>query len=240
MQNIAIFVEPRKHDKVIIVLEQFMKILKDWRFVFYCGKNLSKYWQEKIKVKIKVNINKNIIIRELEVNNLNSQEYSNLLKSYKFWNENSSNYVLIFQTDAWLNENSKFDINIFLEKEYSYIGSNVCYKWPHLNYISNLFKTKIYKNFNGGLSLRRHKDMMFIIENNKIKLNLLKLLEIPEDVFFVLNCYLLNLKIGDDEFCNNFSCHSVFVESSFGYHQPLKHILNRVIEDCPSIVNMIK
>jgi len=239
--NSAVLIEPRKHKNVTLVLENFKQVLKDWKFVFYCGKDMKIYWESILEEEVE--------IRELLVNNLDPRtEYNDLLKSKSFWEEQTGNYVLIFQSDTWLYHNSPYTIDMFTSKEYSYIGSNLSYPWYELQVLN---KDIIHKNFNGGLSLRKRIDMLKIINyippkktimyNSSIINNdiLDTVSRMAEDVYFTLGCYLLKLKIGDDELCRNFSCHSLFVEKPFGYHQPVSYILNQVLEDCPSYANII-
>ena len=71
--NTAVIIEPRKIDKTASVIHNFQSILSknEWNFVFYCGKDLKQYWEDKVS---------DIEIRELDVDNLRPSQYNDLLK----------------------------------------------------------------------------------------------------------------------------------------------------------------
>ena len=83
------------------------------------------------------------------------------------------------------------------------------YKWNELN--SEKIYPK-YRNFNGGLSLRKRIDMIKIIEEYPDNKNY------GEDVYFTVGCYKLNLPIGDDEYCSQFVNHSYLTDKCFALH----------------------
>ena len=71
------------------------------------------------------------------------------------------------------------------------------YQWKELEY----HKTNSqYRNFNGGLSLRKTKDMISIIQSFNPKQSIEKVDKFEtygEDVYFTIGAYKLNLKIGN-------------------------------------------
>lgn len=230
--NTALIVEPRDMSRIPLIINHFTFRLGDtWKLVFYCGKGLKEKWALKV--------NKTVEIRELDTNNLNSREYSDLLKKKDLWDTLYGEYVLVFQTDAWIMNQEPYTIDYFIKKNVSYIGGNMSYRWLELN-----FKTNFW-NYNGGLSLRKRKDMIKIIETFPPQLtahNPKNIHDIPsmessaEDVYFVRGCYLLDLDSGDsDESCGHFAIHAIFHKSAFGIHKPIDNIKQEVINFYPEI-----
>jgi hypothetical protein len=242
--NSAVIVEPRKIRQTIDVLYRFYnKLNTNWKFYLFCGKNTTEWWQSKIDFPID--------IIELETDNLTSTDYNDLLKTVSFWNSIQGEYVLIFQTDTWLNDNPIYDIDYFVKKEYSYVGGNMSYMWAEMSILHSFnISYKEYGNYNGGLSLRKRKDMLQILnqyppeptmpyicmevtEENKTEI----VGRTAEDVYFTLGCYLLNLKIGIEEECSYFACHTVYRQGCFGFHlsSPCKCIVDKCRAECPSL-----
>jgi hypothetical protein len=233
--NTALIVEPRDMKRIPLILNHVLFTLgSNWKIVFYCGLGLKAKW---ISI-----VNKEIEIRELPVNNFTACTYSDFLKSKELWNSLYGDFVLVFQTDAWIINEPPYTIDYFLSRNKSYIGGNMCYKWCVLE-----FKTS-YSNYNGGLSLRKRKDMLYIIE----KFPPVKTLENPpenikiedsppiealaEDAYFVKGCYLLNLDLGNtDEHFNHFALHTIFYQSAFGVHKPSWFVKQELIKLHPEI-----
>jgi hypothetical protein len=227
-KNTVLFIEPRKIDHCSNVLYNTYKYLKDdWNYVFYCGKNSSSYWKSKLPDFIE--------LRELEYENLNQMEYSNLLKKKELWNSLYGDFVLTVQLDTWIFNIEPYTIDYYLNLNKSYIGGNMSYNWNQLLYYG--INPQI-RNFNGGLSLRKKKDMIKIIENYPP----MKTLEYNhkiigeqhfesyhEDIYFTIGCYKLILNIGDDIESSKFSLHTIYHEKFFGIHNAhdeLRYILN--------------
>ena len=196
IKNTALIVEPRFLDDLPKIIHNIYDNVK-WDIVFYCGKGLKEQWSELIKVPIE--------IRELEINNFTAQEYNTFLKQRNLYESLYGEYILVFQADTWII--NTVPIESFLNK--SYIGGNMSYKWYELE---NEKIIPDYRNFNGGLSLRKRSDMIKIID------------EYPdthgyaEDVYFTVGCYKLNLPIGDDQFSQQFANHTILTEKCFGIH----------------------
>lgn len=223
-KNTAVICEPRNLKILPIIIKQFQCILKDWHFVLFCGKNLKKQWSKVLK---------NIDIKELDDTNFTPQQYNNFFKKRILWETLYGEYVLVFQTDTWIHEDNKYNIEYFMNLNKSYIGGNMIYNW---NELTRDFIFPEVRNFNGGLSLRKRKDMIKILSNFKVELNVKdsqKHSTDAEDVYFVIGCYKLGLPVGDDEESSHFAIHTLYKDKWFGLHQPLEHIKNNLLKDYP-------
>ena len=217
-KNTALIVEPRFLEIIPYVINEYYKILGDsWIIVFYCGKGLKQLWENKLDIIIN-----NIEIRELNVNNLNSLEYSHFFKQRQLWDSLYGEYVLTFQTDSIIKNVEPYTIENYMKLNKSYIGGNMCYNWKELTR-ENII-TSHFRNFNGGLSLRKRLDMIKIINtfgSDFTEINSTKIKTDSEDVYFTLGCYKLNLPIGDDDFCSHFAVHSIYYDKFFGVHNSM-------------------
>jgi hypothetical protein len=233
--NTALIVEPRDLKRIPLIINHFLFTLgANWKIVFYCGHGLKAKWISRI--------NKEVEIRELSVTNFTSQDYSDFLKSKGLWLNLYGEFVLVFQTDAWIMNEPPYTIDYFLSRNKSYIGGNMCYKWAQFEFRSP------FSNFNGGLSLRKRKDMIKIIEafppsktltdppDNVEKEKIPPMEATAEDVYFVIGCYKLNLDLGDtDEECNLFALHTIFYPRAFGVHKPSWYVKQELIKLHPEI-----
>ena len=217
-KNTALIVEPRFLEIIPYVINEYYKILgSNWIIVFYCGKGLKQLWENKLDIIIN-----NIEIRELNVNNLNSLEYSHFFKQRQLWDSLYGEYVLTFQTDSIIKNVEPYTIENYMKLNKSYIGGNMCYNWKELTR-ENII-TSHFRNFNGGLSLRKRLDMIKIINtfgSDFTEINSTKIKTDSEDVYFTLGCYKLNLPIGDDDFCSHFAVHSIYYDKFFGVHNSM-------------------
>jgi hypothetical protein len=169
--------------------------------VFYCGKNLKSFWTEKFQ-------SIEIEIRELAFNNFsNSSEYSTFCKDRSLWTSLYGTFVLVFQLDTFIKNDLPYNIDFFTNLNHSFIGGNMIYTWNELPIINSFH----YRNFNGGLSLRKRNDMIRIIDS--IGKN-----DFAEDVYFVDGCILLGMSIGNDEPSSHFSVHTIYKDDFFGGH----------------------
>ena len=77
--NTVLLVEPRKMDILPKIMKNYHDILGDnWKYVFYCGKDLKAYWLPLMELYVE--------IRELPVDNFYfSQEYSYFFKQKHLW-----------------------------------------------------------------------------------------------------------------------------------------------------------
>jgi hypothetical protein len=219
-KNTALIVEPRDILNITYLINDFKQKLGDnWVIVFYCGKNL--------KHKMMDELDPSIEVRELDVNDFTPNEYSDFMKSKTLWDSLYGTFVLTFQCDTFILNNPPYTIDYFINMNKSYIGGNMNYNWNELNRETLSIS---HRNFNGGLSLRKRLDMIKIIDTigtNKTEYNSSKIQTDPEDVYFTIGCYKLNLPIGDDEACKYFSIHTIYVNSFFGTHRPTDYILQQ-------------
>ena len=234
--NTALIVEPRDMKRIPLIINHFLFTLgQNWKIVFYCGAGLKSKWISMV--------NREVEIRELLVSNFTASEYSDFLKSRELWNSLYGDFVLVFQTDAWIMNEPPYTIDYFVSRNKSYIGGNMCYKWAQCE-----FNTPFW-NYNGGLSLRKRKDMIKIIDTFPP----VKTLDHPplgqehlskdnpletfaEDVYFVSGSYKLNLDLGDtDEECNKFALHTIFYPRAFGVHKPSWFVRQELVKLHPEI-----
>jgi len=234
-KNTALIVEPRFLEIIPYFIHEYYKILgDDWIIVFYCGKGFKQFWENKLDML------KNIEIRELEVNNFNALEYSYFFKQQQLWESLYGDFVLTFQVDSIIKNIEPYTIYNYIGLNKSYIGGNMCYEWNEIvreNIITS------YKNFNGGLSLRKRLDMIKIIQTFGVEFtekNSKNIKTDAEDVYFTIGCYKLNLPVGDDEFCSHFSVHSIYHDNFFGVHNSVLLDKNKLLKDHSDLEFFVK
>lgn len=211
-KNKALIVEPRDLTNLDKIILNVSKKLDNWKIVFYCGKGLKKRYVKQFK-------SIDIQIIELDCNNFTFEEYNNFMKSKKLWESMNSKYTLVFQADTYIFNTAPYTIDFFMEMDLSYIGGNMSYNWKELKF-NNLNPT--YKNFNGGLSLRKNKDMITIIDtfpptNSDGNYKILE--SYGEDAYFTIGAYKLGLKVGDTAICQHFCIHCIIKDQCFGIHK---------------------
>ena len=209
-KNTVLLIEPRFNDEIILILANtYNKLGKNWNYVFYCGKSFFKTWKEKLPNFIE--------IRPLEIDNFeNGILYSDFCKKKELWESLYGDFVLTIQLDSWIMNLNPYNIDYFINLNKSFIGGNMNFTW---DYFETLNLKQEIRNFNGGLSLRKRKDMISVIENfppinilanrmdhltfNEEDLN-------EEDCYFTYGCIKLNFPIGDDNESSHFSIHTIF------------------------------
>jgi len=233
-KNTVLFIEPRPIDECVSVINQYLKVLgqTSWNYVFYCGKDTSQYWRQK-------GVPDAIELRELDVYNFeHHSEYSDFLKKRELWDSLSGDFVLTAQLDTWIFSDGGMDIDFFIGLDKSYIGGNMDCRWIELEREGI---HPIIKCFNGGLSLRKRRDMLKIIDyfppkksarSNELSGNIET---DAEDVYFTIGCYKLGLQVGDDEISKHFALHHTWVEPFFGTHQPLRLVKKNLKECYPEL-----
>ena len=222
--NCAVIIEPREHEMLGPVIRNVMQSLmsdhgnfkfQSWNLHVFCGnknyeyvKNLFPNWDFKIT--------------NLGVNNLDTNEYSKLLKSKEFWNKINEENVLIFQTDSFVLNG----FNIHDYTDFSFIGSP--YNWDpewksYGERRDKLSPPKCISNINGGFSFRKRSSMLECIEkisaedivtwrsslNSEVKYFTIPnpwIGELPEDVYFHNGLSMLEHNLPTHEECSNF-CH---------------------------------
>lgn len=186
----AFYIEFRIFNHAEYLIRNTILKLPNWAHTVVCGNTNF----ENI-TNICNNISRNIRIIKLNIDNLNTSEYSKLLMTKDFWCNFKGEKLLLYQEDSFLFHNK---IQPFLN--YDYVGA----PWPehqdeHIN-------QKQYGVGNGGFSLRSKSKMIECINrvnwerDLELGKNLIKYMNhtgnyiIPEDVYFSKS--LLEKKIG--------------------------------------------
>ena len=235
-RNTVLFVEPRVYEECPSVLNHFVNTLGEgWNYVFYCGKGTKQHWE-------KSSLNKIYEIRELDVDNFTSPDlYSDFMKQRSLWESLYGEFVLTTQMDTWISNDYGHTIYDFICLNKSFIGGNMNYDWYELYYREKIYPK--YKNFNGGLSLRKRNYMLRIINafppvktvvsgKDAIKCTLHS---DAEDVYFVLGCYKLGLPLGNNEFCSRFCVSGYMTNTFFGIHKPWRDVGTELIKKIPDL-----
>ena len=213
-KNTVLLIEPRyKEETIYLLANTYNKLGNEWNYVFYCGKSYQTRWR---------NVLPNFIeIRPLEHDNFdNVIYYSDFCKKKELWESLYGEYVLTIQSDTWIMNYEPFTISYFIHLNKIYIGCNMDYTWEYFKKI-DLHHT--FRNFNGGLSLRKRMDMIQVIETYpplETENKQIDFLSEHEDVYFTMGCINLNLPIGDDEESSHFALHTIYQDKYFGIHQP--------------------
>jgi len=220
-----LLIEPRNvtSEITLILANTYNKLGEQWNYVFYCGKSFYENWK---------NILPNFIeIRALDCDNFeNTKLYSDFCKKRELWESLYGDCVLTIQLDTWIVNMEQYNIDFFISLNKSFIGGNMEYTW---GYFDKMHIHHEHRNFNGGLSLRKRKDMIKIMEEfppEQTTDDKISFLKEHEDVYFTNGCINLNLPIGDDEVSSHFSLHSKYHTEYFGMHQPNSHVANKINE----------
>ena len=204
----------------------------NWNYVFYCGKDTKKYWQNILDDYVE--------LRELEINSFPPSKYSYFFKQKKLWESLYGDFVLTIQADTWIMNIKPYDIEYFINLNKSYIGGNMNFKWNELIRENLNFE---YYNFNGGMSLRKRLDMIKVIETYQPMLfsdnegYSKSINTYPEDVYFTIGCYKLSMPIGNDYESSHFALHKIYKDCLFGIHQP-NNIKNNILTLYPNLLNV--
>lgn len=217
--KIAVIVEPRNDPVLIDVVLNFINILgNEWKIkIFYGNKNEDMIMSSVLNKLIN---DGRILLKKLNVDNLNSWTYSDMLKSKQFWLDCEGENILIFQIDSSLCSRSMFSIDNF--SDFDYIGS----AWIYTN-------DDIRHGGNGGLSFRKKSAMIECIDKFPPTKSIpgSNLLEaFPEDVYFITCLKKLNKKISTKEESLKFGTQNFFKYESFGTHQ-FYNFLNKSDKD---------
>lgn len=196
------YIEFRKFRHSEFLIRNIIIKLPEWSHTVICG-NLNYEFMKNICNRI----SENIKIIKLNIDNLNTAEYSRLLMSKEFWNNFNGEKLLLYQEDSYMFHNR---IDEFLK--YDYVGA----PWPihqdeHIN-------QKEYGVGNGGFSLRSKSKMIEVInkvdwqKNLKLGPMLTQYMKntnnyiIPEDVYFSKSLLEKNIgKVATRNVAINFS-----------------------------------
>jgi hypothetical protein len=189
--NTLLFIDDRYDLSFIYILKLFLfSVDESWNLTIFTSEENREFYEKDLD-KLKINGRINIIDKFKNI-----EDYSNLLKNYKFWNLIQEENVLLFQYDSFCM--GKFD-NIFFN--YNYIGA----RWPH-----DPFKCNISIG-NGGTSFRKTRIMekICIMHNNKQ----------AEDLFFSYYLHFENLNNCNEKIADKFSFENIFINDSIYAHQ---------------------
>uniref|UniRef100_A0A6C0IIA4 DUF5672 domain-containing protein n=1 Tax=viral metagenome TaxID=1070528 RepID=A0A6C0IIA4_9ZZZZ len=236
----ALIIEPRKHNALKFVINNFFQNLSDeWGILIFYGNNNFEYVKnivDNLEEKYK---NRIINLVNLNVDNLNSRTYSQLFFTTQFYDHIPTNTFLVFQTDSIILKENKDIINLFLD--FDYVGA----PWKLNKNVGNgrLSLGKKNKNVgngglslgkknnnvgNGGLSLRKKNKMLEILQSKPLE-------NINEDVFFSSNINSsIQYNVPDYILAQKFSVETVFYDKPFGIHNCWKYITK---EECEVLKN---
>ena len=216
----AVIIEPRRHNALEFVLENFLTNLsEEWGIIIFHGLLNKQFIEQLFNNKLHMFKHRLHKLIQLDIDNLTSQQYSAICKNSNFYKCIDTEIMLIFQTDTLILKENKRQINDFLE--YDYVGA------PWINRLVG----------NGGLSLRKKSKMIEICE--RVNPNFVD----HEDNYF---CYqnMVNLKRPLFEKAQQFSVETIFHEKSFGIHAPWKHLnkyeLEFLTHKYPEITKLIE
>jgi len=221
-KNTVLLIEPRYFEQIPCLLANtFNNLGNNWNYVFYCGNSFKSTWEAILP--------KFIEIRSLNHDNFgNTRLYSDFLKNKEFWESLYGDFVLCIQVDTWIMNISPYDINYFINLNKSFLGGNMDYEWIYFNKNNT---NHSFRNFNGGLSLRKRMDMIKILQAFPplpTKDDYSDFLTEHEDVYFNFGCIKLNLPLADDEASSHFSLHTIYYDKYFGIHQPNQNIKDKL------------
>jgi len=202
-QYTAFIIEPRQHKALNFVICNFLCNLSDeWGIIIFHGNNNHEFVNNIINSLEKYQKNRIINIINLNVDDLNSNTYSELFMSKDFYNYIPTNTFLVFQTDSIILKENKDNINLFLD--YDYVGA----PWICNNLVGN-----------GGLSIRKKNKMLEIIDSKGYQQN------INEDYYFSANIdKQIVYNVPDHITARSFSVETVFYETPFGEHNFWKYL----------------
>ena len=205
-----IIVEPRKHELLKYVCENFDKNMdKSWDMYVFHGKTNGGFAAEATS-EIR---GRKVILIPLETDNLNADQYNELFKRLDFWNQVKAEDILVFQTDAVLCPASKYKIDDFTR--YDYIG---CASYHGAIGNEKEVWAKKYSKGNsfygmGGLSFRKNSFQKQCIRQYP---NISK--DYPEDVFYSNCVEKSSNKPMDSVTLSNFCTQDTFDRRSFAAH----------------------
>lgn len=199
----AIIIEPRKHRALHFVLDNFLSNLSDdWSIILFHGNTNIEYAQNIVKC-LEEKYSNRITLFHLNVNNLNSREYSHVLMTEMLYHYIPTETFLVFQTDSMILTENKDRINDFLQ--YDYVGAP--WNWASDHPVGN-----------GGLSLRKKSKMLEIIKHKGYTND-------NEDVYFahnIPNTIPYNVPTGSE--ASKFSVETIFYDSPFGIHNCWRYL----------------
>ena len=222
--NAMIIVEPRKHQLLKSVIENFNKHMdSSWDLYVFHGESYAEYAKECTE-----NVKKRRIkYISLETDDMTPTDYNRLFKKKQFWDKINAENILVFQTDSVICGATTHSINNFIKYDYigcSYdnkvIGPNMFIHWePQYEYYGI-----------GGLSFRKKSFMLNCIYANQGVPD-----EFPEDMFFSQCVAKSANRPPTASVLNQFCTQFIFNEKSFGAHKTNKDLSNKTefYDYCP-------
>lgn len=217
----AVIVEPRPDPILIKVVEHFLRVLPSrWYVQIFHGHlnqnliNKSKSLQPYLK-------NQRLLTTLININNLEREDYSQLLLSPEFYQHCLGQHLLIFQTDSCLNPNSVMKVDDFLK--WDYVGAAWSRKSPKKSLINP--KQSVLVG-NGGLSLRNRETMLKICRLIR-QPRYTHLLDQHEDIVIssVLTAKLIpQAHLPDWNLSRHFSVESIYFPGAVGLHKAWEYL----------------
>ena len=210
----AIIIEPRKHDALSFVLKNFTENLSEkWNFIIFHGIDNQEFVENIVKDDLKMYKNRFQLIN-LNVYDLFSHDYSDLIKKRSFYDHIKTETFLIFQVDTLIIKENKHLLDEFLD--YDYVGA------PWQDGVIG----------NGGLSLRKKSIMLQIIDSIDPDSSNYKNYKNEDEYFCRQN--IVPLDVPSFEEAKKFSVETVFCDSPFGVHNFYNHLSK---EDTEYLIN---
>jgi hypothetical protein len=152
-KSAMVILEPRKHEKLQMVLENAHKIMPlNWDLYVFHGENPDTVKAAEAAV-ASIRQKRNVILKSIGVDNMTATDYNRKFQDKEFWKQVDAENILVFQTDSILC--GARPIDEFLK--YDYIGCSFYDKHGE----NSLWGQPYEKHFYGvgGLSFR-HKSFM--------------------------------------------------------------------------------
>ena len=143
-------------------LNQIVKVMSDWNLTIICPQDM--------EVNDYMTIHEFNVIRFENKHFESVRTYNALCQSPDFYKAFDTDYILLYQLDAWIFEDN---LQYFLDKGYDYIGA------PHEDYIH-----KDLVVGNGGFSLRKVATFIHVCETTDFS----KCRQTWEDIVFTNDC----------------------------------------------------
>jgi hypothetical protein len=244
----GVLVEPRRLDNIVILINNFQKVMPARHLFFFCGSKTINYYKELYK-------NDNLItLIDLKVDNLTAKEHNNLWKTLSFWeNFKDFTHILTIQTDGCLCENSEYKIEDFYK--YDYVGGYTPYKWWWKE-TKGLHRYSDYQCFNGGFSFRKIQSMIDVLNEypplpTEDFYDGLCFRAYGEDLYFVVglltlnnNCVSKKYVVGLDELATKFCTHTHYLHKTFCVHKYDNYVTSgdiiSFLNYCPTFFNFIE
>lgn len=213
----AIIIEPRIHQLFETVLNNFLSNLDErWDFIIFHGHKNKEFLNELINNNFQNHKNRITLIL-LNINNINTSQYSKILVNSKFYNYIPTEMFLIFQLDTLISDVYFNKIYDFLE--YDYVGSPWFDRIEKIGYVGN-----------GGISLRRKSKMLEIINNTPYN-------DLNEDAFF--SFYEGTINKPTFEKAKEFGVETIYYDKSFSIHKPFCYISSEQIAEIAKHISKI-